>query len=474
MTTTPATQTCTQVLAHAEEHLKESLERVFEILRIPSVSTDPAHDEDVLRAAEWFSEEFEAIGFTSRVVKTPGHPVVLAEYPAPEGAATILYYGHYDVQPADPIELWHTPPFEPTIVDDEHGGRIVARGANDDKGQVMTFLEAFRAWYETTGSLPVGIKVILEGEEESGSPSLDGFLKAHAGDLAADVCVITDTGMWDATTPAITTMLRGMVYSEFTITGPAMDLHSGMYGGAVRNPVNVLAGIVGAMHDAEGRITIDGFYDNVQEPAAEVRADWDGLGFDESTFMDSAGLASGDGGEHDRSMLERVWSRPTLDANGIFGGYTGEGAKTIIPSEATVKISCRLVPGQDPEAIRTALESFVQERIPTGWSLKVQNHGCNPAVVVPNDSPWLKAARDGLAVAYEKPAVVVGCGGSIPAVGSIRALLDIDALLVGFGLDDDLIHSPNEKYDLRCFTGGLRSQIGMLDAFSRMPARGNA
>jgi acetylornithine deacetylase/succinyl-diaminopimelate desuccinylase-like protein len=271
--------------------------------------------------------------------------------------------------------------------------------------------------------------------------------------------------MWNPETPAITTMLRGMVYSEFRLVGPGMDLHSGMYGGAVRNPVNVLAGIVAAMHDETGHITIPGFYDNIEELPENIRSDWAALGFDETAFMSSAGLTSGDGGEHDRPMLQRVWSRPTLDANGFLGGYTGDGAKTIIPSEASVKISCRLVPGQDPEAIRTSLETFVRNQVPDGWQLEILNHGCNPAVVVPNDSPWLEAARKGLAMAYDQPAVVMGCGGSIPAVGSIRALLDIDALLVGFGLDDDLIHSPNEKYDLRCFKGGLRSQIGMLGAF---------
>lgn len=470
MTTKPTTETCEQVLAHADANLDASLQRVFEILRIPSISTDPTHNDDVQRAAEWFASQFTEIGFEAEVVTTTGHPMVFAERPAPQGAPTILYYGHYDVQPADPIELWNTPPFEPTIVDDENGGKIVARGANDDKGQVMTFVEAFRAWHETTGGLPVGVKVILEGEEESGSPSLDGFLQKYAGKLTADVCVVTDTGMWNPETPAITTMLRGMVYSEFRIIGPGMDLHSGMYGGAVKNPVNVLAGIVAAMHEENGRIAIPGFYDGIEEIPQEVRTDWDGLGFDEAAFISSAGLHEGCGGEADRSMLERIWSRPTLDANGIIGGYTGEGAKTIIPSEARVKISCRLVPGQDPDAIQKSLETFVQNRIPSGWKLETLSHGCNPAVVVPNDSPWLNAAREGLGVAYEHPAVVIGCGGSIPAVGSIREILNIDALLVGFGLDDDLIHSPNEKYDLRCFQGGIRSQIGMLSAFARTSA----
>lgn len=467
MTTLPTDR----VVAHADLHLEDALERLFEILRIPSISTDPAHDGDVHAAAEWFARHFRDIGFTADVIETDGHPMVFAEIPPPEGMPTILYYGHYDVQPADPLDLWHSAPFEPHVVEDDTGGRIVARGANDDKGQVMTFVEAFRAWRDVTGSLPVGVKVMLEGEEESGSPSLDPFLETHAKRLAADVCVVTDTGMWNAETPAITTMLRGLVYTEFRLNGPGMDLHSGMYGGAVRNPVNVLAGIVGAMHDQSGRVTLPEFYEDVAELNGSVQSDWTSLGFDEQAFFASAGMTEGHGGEHDRTTLERVWSRPTLDANGFIGGYTGEGAKTIIPASASVKISCRLVPHQDPAKILAALEAFVGERVPAGWTLDSINHGCNPALVIPDDSPWLDAARLGLKRGYETPAVVIGCGGSIPAVGSIRQALGIDALLVGFGLDDDLIHSPNEKYDVRCFQGGIRSHIGMLAAFADVSER---
>ncbi|MCH2162182.1 MAG: dipeptidase [Phycisphaerales bacterium] len=466
MTTPSTSPSCRAALEFAEQDFDAAIERLSGILRIPSISTDPESTEDVARAAEWYADAFRDIGMEARVVRTSGHPMVLASREAPEGMPTILYYGHYDVQPADPIELWDSPPFEPRIVDDEHGGRIVARGAVDDKGQVATFLEAIRAWHEAGGGAPVGIKVILEGEEESGSPSLDPFLESHAAELAADVCVVSDTGMWNAETPAITTMLRGMVYSEFEIAGPAMDLHSGMYGGAVCNPLNTLARIVADMHDDDGHVTVPGFYDGVEEPPPGVLADWNGLDFDEEGFLDSAGLEFGDGGENNRSMLERVWSRPTLDVNGMVGGYTGEGAKTIIPRAARVKISCRLVPGQDPEAIEKALEVFIRQRLPRGWSMESTSHGSNPAVVVPNDSPWLDAARRGLAAAYERPAVVIGCGGSIPAVGSIQSILGIDSLLVGFGLDDDRVHSPNEKFDLRCLKGGIRAHIGMLAAFA--------
>jgi len=276
MNTTPDTDTLDAVLERVDANFDASLDRLGEILRIPSVSTDPAHDGDVRAAADWFVSAFRDLGFEAESVATPGHPMVLASIPAPAGRPTILYYGHYDVQPEDPLDEWRSPPFEPTIVDREgiDGGRIVARGAVDDKGQVMTFVEAFRAWRDATGSLPVGVTVMLEGEEESGSPSLDGFLASNVERLAADVCVVSDTGMWNAETPAITTMLRGMVYVEVTISGPTHDLHSGMYGGAVANPANLLARIIAAMHDDDGRVTLPGFHDGVVDPPAEVLDRW--------------------------------------------------------------------------------------------------------------------------------------------------------------------------------------------------------
>lgn len=456
------------VLDRIDATFDDSIERLREILRIPSVSTDPAHDADVQAAADWFVDAFRELGFESEAVKTTGHPVVLASCPAPEGRPTILYYGHYDVQPEDPLDEWRTPPFEPTI-EDRTGlddGRVVARGAVDDKGQVMTFVEAFRAWRDEVGGPPVGVVVMLEGEEESGSPSLDGFLSTNAARLAADVCVVSDTGMWNADTPAITTMLRGMVYTEVEISGPTHDLHSGMYGGAVANPANTLARIVAAMHDDDGRVTLPGFYDGVTDPPAEVLERWRSLDFDEAGFLGSAGVSSATGGESGRTILERTWSRPTLDANGIVGGYTGEGAKTIIPATCRVKISCRLVPGQDPARIEASLRAFVESRLPEGFTAAFTSHGANPAIVVPADSPWLAAATAGLARVYDNAAAVIGTGGSIPAVGEISELLGIDALLVGFGLDDDRVHSPNEKFDLRCYRGGIRSHASMLAAFA--------
>lgn len=460
-------QSLDDVLSAIDRGFDGSIDRLSDILRIPSISTDPAHDADVRAAADWFAGEFGRLGFTAEVVETPGHPVVFAERPAstPE-APTILYYGHYDVQPADPLDQWNSPPFEPVVVEDSNGGRIVARGAVDDKGQVMTFVDAFRAWMETTGDMPVGIKVMLEGEEESGSESLDGFLESHRDRLAADVCVVSDTGMWNADTPAITTMLRGMVYIEAEIRGPGHDLHSGMYGGAIANPANVMARVVASLHHDDGAVAVPGFYDGVQDPPPSVLEQWKGLGFDEAGFLASADIGAASGGESGRTMLERTWSRPTLDVNGMHGGYTGAGAKTIIPATCSAKISCRLVPGQDPLVIERALRTHIESMLPEEFSVDFINHGTNPAVVVPADSPWLSAAKKGLAAAYDAPAAVIGTGGSIPAVGDIQAKLGIDALLVGFGLDDDRVHSPNEKFDLRCLRGGIKSHAGMIAAFA--------
>lgn len=464
--TDASTTAVDQVLNHIETSFPQSLDRLADILAIPSVSTDPDRTAEVRRAAQWFNDVFAELGFESRVVDTPGHPVVLASMPAPAGAPTILYYGHYDVQPEDPIELWDSPPFEATVVDDPNGGRIVARGAVDDKGQVMCFVEAFRAWKSAVGSLPVGVTVMLEGEEESGSPSLDGFLDRCSEELRADVCVVSDTGMWNAETPAITTMLRGMVYLDVEIHGPTHDLHSGMYGGAIANPANVLARIVAAMHDDAGAVSIPGFYDDVESPDDATLDSWSKLDFDEAGFLASAGVTAATGGERDRTLLERTWSRPTLDVNGIHGGYTGAGAKTIIPASCAAKVSCRLVPGQAPDRIEAAIRTFVTERLPAGFTARFESHGRNPAIVVPSDSPWLAAANAGLEAVYGRPAAIIGTGGSIPAVGEIQQRLSMDALLVGFGLDDDRVHSPNEKFDLRCYKGGIRSHAAMLAAFA--------
>jgi len=459
------------VLAAAEAEFPASVERLKDFLRIESVSTDPAFAPQVRRAAEWAATELADLGFAARVVATPGHPCVLAHHPGPGGnAPRVLYYGHYDVQPADPLELWESGPFDPQVVEGERGPRIVARGAVDDKGQVMTFLEAFRAWKRVHGAPPVAVTVMLEGEEESGSPSLEGFLRSHRDELAADACVVSDTGMWDVATPAITTRLRGLVYVEAKLRGPSHDLHSGMYGGTLPNPINVLASIVAELHDEDRRVRLPGFYDGVRELPAEIRAQWDGLGFDETEYLGGAGIPF-PYGERGRSTLERMWSRPTLDCNGIFGGYVQKGAKTVIPAEASVKFSCRLVGDQDPERVLASIRRFFAERLPEGCSVEFETHGANPAIEVPTGSPFLGAARRGLERVYRRPAVLIGSGGSIPAVGLFRRELGVDALLVGFGLDDDRVHSPNEKFELACYRGGILSHAAMLAEFAALRDR---
>jgi acetylornithine deacetylase/succinyl-diaminopimelate desuccinylase-like protein len=457
------------VLTAAERGLDSSIDRLKEYLRIESVSTDPAFAPKVRQAAEWSASTLADLGFDAKVVATAGHPMVLAHHPGPGGnAPRILYYGHYDVQPADPLELWESGPFDPVVVEGPGGKRIVARGAVDDKGQVMTFLEAFRAWKSVHGTPPCAVTVMLEGEEESGSPSLEPFVRAHRKELAADACVVSDTGMWDARTPAVTTRLRGLVYAEVTVRGPSHDLHSGMFGGTLPNPINTLASIVAELHDRDRRVQLDGFYDGVGELPAEIRAQWESLGFDELEYLGGAGIPQ-PFGEKGRTTLERMWSRPTLDCNGIFGGYTQKGAKTVIPAEATVKLSCRLVGKQDPHRVYAALQEFFARRLPAGCRAEWHSHGLNPAIDVPTGSPFLGAARRGLETVYGRPAVLIGSGGSIPAVGLIQRELGIDSLLVGFGLDDDRVHSPNEKFDLACYRGGILSHAAMLAEFARLP-----
>jgi acetylornithine deacetylase/succinyl-diaminopimelate desuccinylase-like protein len=451
------------VLARLAADEPSIIARLCDLLRIPSISTDPEHAGDLVRCAEWLVRDLRTMGFNAQAVGTAGHPMVLAHHPGPKGydGPRVLYYGHYDVQPADPLELWESGPFEPTIATGPHGRRIVARGAVDDKGQVMTFIEAFRAWHAVTGSLPCPVTVMLEGEEESGSASLEPFMRTHARDLAADVAVVSDTGMWDIRTPAITTSLRGLCYIEATLVGPSHDLHSGMYGGAVRNPINALAAMIASLHTPCGQVAVAGFYDGVEEPSPAVRESWSRLGFDDAEFLGSAGVKAG-WGEMGRSVLERTWSRPTCDCNGIVGGYTGVGAKTVIPARASTKISCRLVPGQDPDRIQALLEAHLRAQTPPGYSLEIHSHGRSPAIRVSSDSPYLRAAQRALAQVFGREAGLIGTGGSIPAVGAIQRILGMDCILMGFGLDDDRVHSPNEKFEVECLMNGARSQAALL------------
>jgi acetylornithine deacetylase/succinyl-diaminopimelate desuccinylase-like protein len=444
--------------------LEESIGRWSELLRIPSVSTDPAYGEHMGQAADWLVAQLEALGFTAEVRATDGHPVVVGHHPGPgEGAPHLLYYGHYDVQPPDPVEQWDSGPFEPTLVDGPHGRRMVARGAVDDKGQLMMWLEALGYWQAEHGSLPVRATVLIEGEEEVGSKNLRPFLERYREELAADVCVVSDTTMWDVDTPAITYSLRGLFYTEITCHGPSQDLHSGFYGGAVTNPLNALTHVLGQLHDAHGRVQIPGFYDDVAEPSAEELAQWRDLAFDEDAFLHQAGVSEPGGGEDDRTLLERLWARPTADINGIIGGYTGAGAKTVIATHGSAKVSFRLVPDQDPVRIRQGLEQFLEQHTPAGCRCELTMHSSAPAIRIPVDSPWLQAAERALGQVYQRDAVRIGAGGSIPIAAWMRDIFGIDTLLMGFSLDDDGMHSPNEKFEVTCFERGIKSHVALLE-----------
>jgi len=407
-----------------------------------------------------------AIGFTAEVKATAGHPVVLAHHPGPGGDAPhILYYGHYDVQPPEPLELWTTPPFEPALVDGPHGKRVVARGAVDDKGQTMMWLEALRVWHEKQGGPPVRVTVLIEGEEEIGSRNLDDFLEANQAALGADVTVISDTNMWDIATPAISTRVRGMVYTQIDIRAADKDLHSGLFGGSAANPINILTAILGALKDENGSIRIPGFYDGVPELPPALAQQWAALNFDERAFLGSVGLSI-PAGEKGRGGLERLWARPTADINGIWGGYTGEGSKTVIPSEAHAKLSFRLVPGQEPAKVVAGLREFILARLPEDAQASIQLLSMGPGIEMPPDSRFVRAAQHALQEEFGTPPVLAGCGGSIPVVESLRRILGLDSLLMGFGLDDDQVHSPNEKFELACFHRGLRSHVRLLAALA--------
>jgi acetylornithine deacetylase/succinyl-diaminopimelate desuccinylase-like protein len=414
---------------------------------------------DCQRAAEFLAEDLRGIGFDASVRPTPGHPMVVAHHDGP--GPHLLFYGHYDVQPVDPLALWDRDPFDPEIQDTPKGRVIRARGASDDKGQLMTFVEAMRAWKAVHGALPCRITVFLEGEEESGSPSLIPFMVDNATELRADIAMICDTGLFQDTAPAIVTMLRGLLGEEVTIHGPNKDLHSGMYGGAAINPIRVLSRILGNLHDESGRITVPGFYDGVTELPDRIRAQWQNLSFDHARFLGDVGL-SHPAGEQDRTPLEMIWSRPTAEVNGIWGGYTGDGFKTVLPAEAHAKISFRLVGDQDPFAIREAFRAWVAAQLPPDCTATFHGHGNSPAGVMAITHPAFEAARAALSDEWQSPAAYVGCGGSIPIAGYFKTYLGMDACLLGFGRDDDQIHSPNEKYDLECFHKGIRSWARVL------------
>jgi len=447
------------VLDRADQNLPSSLDNLFELLRIKSISTDPDYKAECRKAAEWLVTYLNSLGFKASVRDTPGHPMVVAHHDAGSADAPhVLFYGHYDVQPVDPIELWENDPFAPAIKDLGNGRKILTgRGTSDDKGQLMTFVEAVRAYKETRGALPVRITILFEGEEESGSPSLKPFLETNAAELKADFALVCDTGMWDGDTPAISAGLRGLVGEEIVITAADRDLHSGLYGGAAANPIHILTDILAGLHDETGRITLAGFYDGVEETPANIKASWETLGMTAEKFLGDVGLSI-PSGEKGRSVMELTWARPTAEVNGITGGYTGAGFKTVIAAKASAKVSFRLVGQQNPPAIRESFRAYVRSKIPADCSVEFHEHGGSPAI---------QLAKTALSEEWPKPAIVIGMGGSIPIVGDFQRMLGMESLLIGFGLSDDRIHSPNEKYELRSYHKGIRSWVRILDALAR-------
>ncbi|OEC99986.1 M20/M25/M40 family metallo-hydrolase [Rhizobium sp. YK2] len=455
------------VLDRADQNLPSSLDNLFELLRIKSISTDPDYKAECRKAAEWLVTYLNSIGFKASLRDTPGHPMVVAHHDAgTTNAPHVLFYGHYDVQPVDPLELWESDPFAPAIKDLGNGRKVLTgRGTSDDKGQLMTFVEAVRAYKETRGALPVRITILFEGEEESGSPSLKPFIEANAAELKADFALVCDTGMWDGETPSISASLRGLVGEEIIINAADRDLHSGMFGGAAANPIHILSDILAGLHDETGRVTLDGFYDGVEETPANIKASWETLGMTTEKFFGEVGLSI-PSGEKGRSVMELIWARPTAEVNGITGGYTGAGFKTVIAAKASAKVSFRLVGQQNPTAIRESFRAYVRSKVPGDCSVEFHEHGGSPAIQLSYDSPILSKAKTALSNEWPNPAIVVGEGGSIPIVGDFQKMLGMESLLVGFGLSDDRIHSPNEKYELRSYHKGIRSWIRILDALA--------
>jgi acetylornithine deacetylase/succinyl-diaminopimelate desuccinylase-like protein len=477
------------VLAKLKESESKSLARLIDWLKIPSISTDPEYKGEVRRAAEWAAAQLRELGFSVQILDTgkpagSGHPIVLASI-APRagyGGPHVLFYGHYDVQPVDPLDLWESPPFEPVIrggtgkkmsVEEavaegnlSPGARIVARGAVDDKGQVMMFLEACRAWKEATGHATGGAAytVLLEGEEESGSTNLEPFVAAHKAELSkCNVVLISDTGMLGRDRPAITYGVRGLAYTEVTLHASNQDLHSGLWGGRCPNPNNELVKVLAQLWDSKRRVTIPGFYDSVRELTKGEREAWKKLGVNAAKALSEIGLPpEADVGEEGYTSVEREWARPTAEINGVWGGYIGKGAKTVIPAHASAKVSFRLVADQDPAKITQMFFEWLRQRTPPGCRWELSDHHGGFGVTVPTDSPVLAAAARAIEQAAGKKPDLIKSGGSIPVAGMLKSMLGLDTIFMGFGLEDDRVHSPNEKFELACFRMGARSHALFL------------
>lgn len=450
------------VLRAIDDRRDAALGALSEFLRIPSVSTKPEHADDLRRCATWLADQLKASGLRAELRETGGHPIVLAKNEHKPGRPTVLFYGHYDVQPPEPLEKWETGPFEPAV----RNGAIYARGAADDKGQVWAHCEAVLAW-QAHGGLPVNLTMLVEGEEEIGSENLEGFVRQNRGELRADVAVVSDTNQFARGLPALTCGLRGLVYMEVFLTGPSHDLHSGMFGGSVPNPANVLCELIASLHDKDGQVNVPGFYDDVKPIPPVEREAWRKLPFDERQALQSLALTEGTG-EAGYTTLERRWARPTCDVNGLTSGYQGHGAKTVIPSVASAKVSMRLVPDQDPAKVADTFERALRQRCPTNVRIEFARHGLAGPVVVPADSPAMRRASEAVKEGFGVAPTLIREGGSIPVVALFKSVLNVDILLVGFGLPDDRVHSPNEKFDLDALHRGSRTAATLYDRLARL------
>lgn len=458
-----------QVHDYLEKDKDNAIGRLLELLAIESVSTDPAYKPAMQQGAKWVADTLSELGLETQQLQTgggKGHDAIIArttdDMVMNPAAPRVLFYGHYDVQPPAPLEKWTTPPFEPTIRKTPAGrDAIYARGSSDDKGQVCCFLEALRGWKESQGKYPGPVTVLIEGEEEIGSEHLPGLIEAHKSELAADIAVISDTAMWDADTVAITYGLRGLLYFDIQLHGPNRDLHSGIYGGTIANPATILTRILGKLFDDDHHVAIPGFYDDVTPPADDERKEWANLNFDEAQFTASVGTRQSYG-ESGYELLERRWARPAVEVCGIYGGYEGAGAKTIIPSFAGAKVNFRLAPSQDPARTSKLFVDWLKSQPIHGLELKIEEFGRATPVVVPRTSPFIAAASKAIEAAAGKPPVLVRDGATIPVVADFKSALDVDTLLIGFGQYEDSIHAPNEKFDLYCFHLGAKTHAAVL------------
>lgn len=456
--------TIDEKLAHyCDTHESAYLDELKRWIALPSISADPARRADVRHCCERLVERMNEIGLEASVLETDGNPLAYGEWLHAPGKPTVLIYGHYDVQPADPIELWDSPPFEGTVRD----GKIFGRGSVDDKGQVLMHLAAIEAHMRTRGSLPLNVKVVVEGEEEIGSPNFEAALATYRDRFVADVAVISDTAVYDENTPSLTTSVRGLVHWEITVHGPSADTHSGYYGGILRNPIEALAKIITELKDADGRIVVPGFYDGVEDLEPTALAELRSLPFDEPLEAGKLGVPEL-AGERGRLPLERMWFRPTLECNGIWGGYQGPGTKTIIPSWAKAKLSARLVGAQEPEAVRQAVADYIERVAPSGVRVTVEHGGETRAVVLEREHPAVGAASRAMTAGFGKEPVYIGTGGSIGPVASFDRILRLPQVMIGVGLPDDQIHAPNEKFTLSQFFGGIKTMAVLYDELAAM------